>query len=241
MFGTVALALVVSARAQDLEPEARLAGAIRLYLAGDPVTARQQIQGLLAVGPDLDPALRRKAMAYLGDILYAEQGPEAARSTFESLLAESPDYAMDPFEHPPEVCAYFEDLRRRTVPVAPPTFPTPAPSEEPWPWTVLLPGGAYYFAEGRPAPGVGFGTLQLVGLGVSVFTYVQLKDDEREQMGQDDYDDFTRLATINRAAATVGWVAYVVPVALETTAWTQRRGRVAVGVGPGSLTVSGTF
>lgn len=240
MFGTAALALVVSARAQDLEPEARLAGAIRLYLAGDPVTARQQIQGLLAAS-DLDPALRRKAMAYLGDILYAEQGPEAARSTFESLLADAPDYAMDPFEHPPEVCAYFEDLRKRSVPIAPPTFPAPAPSEEPWPWTVLLPGGAHYFAEGRPAPGVGFGTLQLVGLGVSVFTYVQLQDDYLQGMLKEDRDEYLRVVTINRAAAAVGWVAYVAPIALETTAWTQRRGRVAVGVGPGSLTVSGTF
>lgn len=237
MLGTAALAFVLSARAQDLDPEARLAGAIRLYLAGDPAAARTELQGVLAVGPALDPTLRRKAMAYLGDILYAEQGPEASRSTFESLLAESPDFVMDPFEHPPEVCAYFEDLRRRTVTIAPPTPPT----AEKWPWQVMLPGGAYYFTEGRPLPGVVFGTLQLAGLGVSVVTYVQLRDDYREELGRGELDDFNRLVAINRAAAAVGWVSYVLPLAIETTSWTQRRARVAVTVSPSTVTFTGSF
>ena len=33
------------------------------------------------------------------------------REIFETLLGEAPAYAMDPFEHPPEVCRYFEEVR----------------------------------------------------------------------------------------------------------------------------------
>lgn len=219
-----------------LSPRARLDDAIGTYLAGEALLARDKLRAVLALGPELPPDVRLTALAYLGDILYSEEGPASAREIFETLLGEAPAYPMDPFEHPPEVCRYFEEVR---VSLRAPTPPTPR-DREAYPWLVLAPGGTYYFSKGRVAPGVVFGGLQVAGAVVSIGTFITITDAFEGGVQARDPEYYNRLIAINRTAATVGWLAWTVPVVLESAAF-DRRGQVVVALGPRALTVGGSF
>ena len=215
MFGAALAELVAVASADDDAGRAALAQAVQRYLSGDAAGARAELQALLAAGQELDPATRRDALFWLGDLLYAEAGqggPVAARNIFEALLAEAPDYTVDAFAHPPEVVAYFESLRAELSRPAPepPELPRPA---HPWPWQVLIPGGVGYFLDGRPVAGALVGGLQAVGLGVSIGTYAELTSTYRSYDGrfpqdkEEDYQRFKRLEIVNRSFATMGVLA----------------------------------
>ena len=144
--------------------------AVAEYLAGRPAEARARLQGVLAIGPDLPPAVRRRALAYLGDILYSEEGPTASKSVFDALLREDPTFRLDPFEHPADVCRYVDQLRDPVrLPVEPPPV-TPRPPPR-YPVALLMPGGVPYFRDGRTGAGVAVASVQAVTLAGSFVTY----------------------------------------------------------------------
>jgi hypothetical protein len=232
--------------AEVVDARARLADAIQRYLAGDTPGARDELRALLAEGPTLPPDVRREAMAYLGDLLYAEQGEGAAKPIFESLLAEAPNFPMDPFKHPPEVCGYFEDLREaRRVALLPVPVPTPEPT--PFPLLALAPGGVHWFVDGKPLVGTLVLVAQAGTAAASIVTYAEIQDELKSlpdgdfpEGGNERRAEFERLVWVNRAASTAFWVAYAAPVIVETTAWGAAR-QVRLQVGPSSVAVTGTF
>jgi hypothetical protein len=238
------VATVPVAMAQEDDARAALTQAIRLYLAGDAAGARDSLQALLARGPSLDAGVRRESLVWLGDVLYGEGGPAAARNSFETVLAEAPDYPIDHVAHSAEVVAFFEEVRAANAPHTPPPPVAPAP-RGPWPWKTLLPGGASYFLQGDPVPGAIVGGLQIAGLGVSFGTWLELQrrlpaDHTLPEGDEQGLAEFKTLVWINRATATVGCVAYVLPIAIETGNWGARR-PVSVAVGPNTVTFSGSF
>jgi hypothetical protein len=241
------VATIQVARAEQADPHAAFVHAIQLYLAGDAVKARDALQDLLAEGPALPPEVRREALAWLGDLLYAEGRPTAARNAFEALLDEQPDYPLDPSAHSPEVVAYFEEVRAQVAAARGPEIPPPPTFRDrgPWPWKVLLPGGAFYFTEHEPVSGAVVGGLQLAGLGVSLGTWIELRSHYPNggvfPIGSDaELRDFQTLAWVNRATAAAGCLAYLVPIAVETGGWAGRR-NLMVSVGPTSVTFVGRF
>jgi hypothetical protein len=242
MLGLLLATTVQIASAQ--EPGAMLDDAIATYLGGDPAGARDELRRVLATGPSLPPDIRNRALAYLGDILYSEEGPAAARDVFESLLLEAPDYQMDPFEHPPEVCRYFEELRGAVQPQKPPPLPR---DREKWPALVLVPGGTYYFSKGQPVPGAIFGGLQVGGAAVSFATYLTISSAFNTNHAASDFQNVDRLIAVNRVAAGVGWLSYALPIVIETAAWDRRQRTLAVslsvspGDGPATVTLAGRF
>ena len=225
------------------DPRVQLDAAIQLYLQGAPQEAKAQLQSVLARGPALPTDVRADALAYLGDILYSEQGPEASRSVFQALLREAPDYRLDPFAHPAVVCAWLEtvraDLRAAALP-RPPTVPT----RPPFPALALLPGGVHAFAAGRTIEGATLATLQATGLVVSIVTRASI--DRAFQEKPSDKDAVVRTIGWNRASVALGWSAWAIPLAIETVRW-QRSGPRAPSVGvsatvsPGALTLHGSF
>ena len=228
-------------------PEERLARATDAYLQGDAARARALLQTLLADGPSLPALVRREALAYLGDILYSEQGAEASRSVFESLLRESPDYRMDPYVHPAPVCAWVEtvraDVRSRVAPgaavvVAGPVDARAAPTPA-FPVEALLPGGVHLFRAGRPRAGSALAALQLGGFVLSAVTRARIDDAFASR--EDDPDAVARLVWVNRGAAAVAWVAWGVPAAVEIVRWSGGRRAAAVRVEAGAMRVEGTF
>ena len=244
-----ALALIVNvAWAEDEAPHAALTHAVQRYLDGDAPGARQELQALLAEGPALAPETRREALLWLGDLLYAEGGPRAARNVFETLLAEAPDYPIDPVAHAPEVTAYFEEVRRSlAAPAADPLVDPPAPpaAPPPYPWRAAVPFGIGYFLDKKPVPGAVVGSLQVVGLAVSTALYVDLSNRAPADGTVPDGSDafvaaFDRDKWINRSFAAAGVLAYLTPVVVETTAW-GREQRLTMAVGPSTVTFSGQF
>lgn len=239
MLATALVVMVGAAHAEDEAARAALAHAIQRYLDGDAAGARQELRSLLALGSDLPADVRRQTMLWMGDLLYAEGGPTAAKNLFESLLSEDPDYPIDPYAHSAQVVAYFEELRAAAAP--PPENPEPPELRnppKPWPWTTLLPGGIGWFVEKKPAAGVVIGTLQVASLGLSIATYVQLRDTwpgewpaagEFPQEHPEDMDTWYTLLAVNRTAATVGFLAYLVPIGIETGVWATGRARVSIG------------
>lgn len=246
---TAALALTIDvAWAEEDAPQASLSRAVQRYTDGDAAGARGELQALLARGPALPPEVRREALLWLGDILYAEGGSGAARNVFEALLTEAPTYVIDPVAHAPEVVSYFEEVRRA---LAPPPLAAPAPAlptrlePPPFPWRAAVPFGIGYFLDGKHAAGASIGGLQLVGFGLSVALYVDLANNypaggKFPEGAQDDLDAFYWEATLNQIAFTTGALAYVVPLSVETGVWAGRP-RMALGVSPGGLVVSGRF
>ena len=234
-------------------PAARLASSVARYLEGDVAAARTDLQALLATGPSLPPEIRREALAYLGDILYSEQGAEASRSVFEALLREAPDYRLDPYAHPAAVCAWVEqvarDLQARAVVVVPPVLPPP-PTRR-FAYDVLLPGGFHALRTGKPVLGASLAVVQTASAVVSIATRAAIEDafatqDLRltgeQDVAQPEASATERLIWINRAAATAGWLAWGVPVAVELARWSSGSdATAAVRLAPGGVSVAGTF
>lgn len=232
--------------APEVDPRQALDAAVALYAEGSTVAARVRIQEILALGPSLDSAVRVDALAWLGDILFVEQGLDAAREPFAALLAEDPDYHLDRFTHADAVVDAFEQVRASLRP--PVTVPPPLvrPDPSPWPWLCLVPGGAVYYPQKRVGVGLAFGGAQALGFGASLWSRVEMQqvqkrasdvrenDPEVERL-QGQYD---RLKAVNVAAVVVGWGAYLTPVVWETSRWGAT---ATVGVGPGGVRVGGRF
>lgn len=258
----VALALVRSASAAEdppegtgpaapgspvppLPPRQDLAEAVELYAQGSTAAARERIQELLARGSQLDPSIRVEALAWLGDILFVEQGLEAAREPFAALLTEDPDYHLDRFTHSDAVVDAFEAVRASLRPFVVPA-PLLAPEPEPYPWLAFVPGGAVYYPERRVGLGVAFGTAQATGLGVSLWTRVEMQRLRKRAEGVEvDSDEtgalqaeFDRLKALNVTGVVVGWGAYLTPIVWETARWGAGP---TVSVGPGGVRVDGRF
>lgn len=112
--------------------EERLDQAVRAYQQGRPEEARVALASLVN-DPDLsDRELRQQARVYLGEVLYVQGQEDAAFKVFEIVLLEDPDYRVDPFRHPPDVCGFFEVVRASTTALAPrPNLAQPLPTRPP--------------------------------------------------------------------------------------------------------------
>lgn len=237
--------LLRASAAEDTEARAQLKAAVQEYVDGNAAEARQALQILLGQGPDLPADVRLEALAWLGDILYSEEGSKSARTAFEALLSENPKYILDSFQHPPEVVAYFETLRAQLAPTTalPPVLPPiTTPSTPPmFPSLILVPGGVYYYTQGRPGLGATLTVLQLGSLASSAVLYSQLvaMPDEVEVGDEALIQRSSRLRALNWVVAGTGWAALSVPILLETTQW--GRAQVEFKASPTSIGVQGSF
>lgn len=236
--GAILFAATHEAAAQ--EPRQRLDDALRLYAQGDTAQARTALQGIIGEGTTLPADVRQASLAYLGDILFSEEGREAATPFFSALLAESPDYVMDPFEHPEPVCEFFEALRAaRAPPSTQPPFVVP---RERAPWISLAPGGVYWFATGKVGTGIAVAATQAGFLAVNLILLTDRQDDPL--FSEEDTEakaawEARRLA--QNLSAGAFYLSLVLPPAIEFSRWSSETPRTTVAVGPGSLVVAGTF
>ena len=223
------------------DPAAALRHAITLYQSGESIDARTELQLLLAQGPSLPSAVRLEALAWLGDILFGEQGIEAARNPFTALLGEDPDFTLDPFAHSPEACAAFEQVKAEVRLRAAVVLPPRQQDRAPFPAAILVPGGYYYFHEGKAGIGVLVGGIQLGSLATSVALGVDLLAKRRIETPDDAaVRRYKQEWATNLVIGGVGWVAYLTPLAVESARW-RRSGTVSLTLGPGSVGIAATF
>jgi len=128
------------------ELTARVDSAIRAYLEGDHDRAVAELMTVTADPRLTDPVVRQRAGLFLAEVLFVRGAREAAWDAFRALLDEQPDIQLDPFEHPPDVVAFFETVRS-TGPRQ--QQPAPQPVVQPFPRSGFLPIGVYQFQNGQ--------------------------------------------------------------------------------------------
>ena len=144
----------------SLTPEARLKQAVRLYQTGNPEKAQTSLARLANDPGPIDESLRQQARLYLGEVLYLQQNKEEARRLFEAILQRDSDFVIDPFQHPPDVCGFFETVRAYMRPtVEPTTASVPAGPVPRTPASAYYGFGIYQMQHGKKR----LGTVMAVG------------------------------------------------------------------------------
>ncbi len=209
----------------------------RLYAQGQAAEARDKLQAVLAMGPDLTPDIRQRVLASLGDLLYAEDGARAAEPFFRALLDENPNYVMDPLEHPPEVSRYLESLRAaRPKPFAPQALPKP---RGPAPWIALAPGGLYYFGRGEVGYGIAVASSQAALLVTNLLLIQRIADEQGvDGSNADAVLAYQQLEFATNLTAGAFYLSLLLPPAVEFSRWGAE---AQVTVGPGVVQVAGRF
>lgn len=237
--------LVAPAAAQEAapSPEEQLDDARRSYTNGDVLGAREKLEALLALGPALPDAVYWDTLAYMGDIWYSEQSASAAEPFFRALLQDKPDYVMDPLEHPTEVVRFFESLRPPPKPLDVTVVrPPPAtPPRGPFPWLAAVPGGVYYFAEGRVGAGLAVAGTQTALLVTNLVLFQQIRAIEGVHADTAEETEWRSLELATDLTGAAFYVSLVVPPLVEVSRWSAQGPRAQLGVGPGSVVLTGSF
>lgn len=163
--------------------------AVQFYQVGD---RPQALQTLLSITTDpLYPqSIQQEARIYIAEILLVEGNVEGARSYFHDVLEINPNYNIDRFRHPPEICMEFDytnaqwKQRQKTIPTTP-TRPM---------LSKFAPFGIYQFQRKQTVKGLVYSGLQLgtAITSITLFSYLQ----QNPGYNQNDLDEKARLETI---------------------------------------------
>jgi tetratricopeptide (TPR) repeat protein len=166
---------------EQATPARRLNDALHLYQRGNASMAQRALARFINDPAMADETLRQRARVYLGEVLYQQQNEEEARRIFEAVLTLDPNYTIDPFAHPPDVCGFFETVRAYIVPMGPTVAQAPP---DPLPSSAYVGFGVYHFQAGDPRSGARIAIAQTtVGL-ISLVTFAGLLDDRKYATGQ---------------------------------------------------------
>ena len=194
------LVMVRDADAETLsmqEALVELNEAVQFYQVGD---RPQALQTLLSITTDpiYPETIQQEARIYIAEILLVEGNVEGARSYFHEVLEVNPNYNIDRFRHPPEVCMEFDytnaQWKQRQPP---PSLTTTNPN-----LSKFAPFGIYQFQRKQTVKGVVFSGLQLgtAITSITLFSYLQ----QNPGYNQNDLEEKARLETmltIQRASA----------------------------------------
>jgi len=150
-------------------PQSRLEAAVVAYQISN-YQAAISILSDLAVNEDTPTEVRQEARIYLGEIRFVQDDEIGAQRFFEQVLSEDPNYRIDRFKHPPDVCSHFDYVRAYMADVATVIEPTPPAVFKPMPIQGYLPMGIYQFQHNQTRQG----TILLVGQATTVLTSMVL-------------------------------------------------------------------
>jgi hypothetical protein len=183
-------------------PAGRLIVAVRAYQASRPSEAQALLAGLVNDTSYADVTLRQTARTYLGEVLFRQGDQDAARRMFERILTEDPRYRIDPFEHPPDVCAFFETIRAYIQPKQPPP-PTPDSSSPPLPSVAYVGFGIYQLTHNRRRMGTAMLATQTIAGVLSAATFSTLLDGRSFPAGEGERVETLR--SVQWASTSVFW------------------------------------
>lgn len=216
------------------DDQARLDAAVSQYQRGQRAEAQAGLVALVLDEGGTRPAVRTEALIYLAEVLYVSGEKERAQVFFEQVLTEQPEYRIDPYVHPPDVCAYFDYVRALKSAELPPP-PPPPPARRPL--SVFSPIAAYHLREGDRARGVAYQVGVLGTATASLMMGGVLLSDRRYLGGTEEQ---TQLEALKRAQIGVSlacWGIYSLSVADANRHWRSAQ----VGVGPGGIGLRGRF
>ncbi|MCK6502625.1 hypothetical protein L6R53_04390 [Myxococcota bacterium] len=232
------------------DPAARLEGAIRSYHAGQQDLALSLLTALIRDAAH-DPEIVRDARLYMAEILLFQGNEAGAREAVELVLRDHPDLILDPFRHPPDICAFFELVKASGSwrPQPPPALVEPAPRRtSPW-----LPLGISQARQGRPVAAGLLATGQGLSCGLSAGLFLWIAVDRRYgSEGEPGFtDDGQRLWSLDTlqarraaqwASTATCYASYGLGVLDASVAGRRARRQATIGLAPGpGLAVAARF
>lgn len=212
----------------------RLESALRSYHSGQRDLALTLLTALVRDEPE-ESEVVSDARILMGEIFLAQGNEAAARGSFELVLLADPSTELDPFVHPPDICAFFELVKAsgswRPDDRPPTALPDPVAPARPSPW---LPLGVAQYRQQRPVAGTLFAITQSASCGLSAGLFAWMAVDRRyDSTNESGFDDDNhRLWTLEtlqarRAAQwTLTGACYTAYGLGVTDAWlTERRAR----------------
>lgn len=215
----------------------RLNDAVMAYQAGHREDARNALAELVNDPALDDPLLRQRARVYLGEVLYVEGQEDAAFRAFEQVLEFDPGFRIDPFEHPPDVCGFFEVVRASTISLRPVLPPPPRPL----PATAWMGFGLYQRGHGHKTAGNLLLASEAVLGATSVVAFGLMAYDRR--WSKDNPAEHTRILTTMAVQWTAGlgfWGLYAAGTVNAHRDWREQGTTAGGSPPPGSALQIGT-
>lgn len=192
-------------RVKDLPFSERFSLGTQLYHSGE-IESALQIFVELANEPSIPLSLKQEARVYIAELHYVKGNKSRAQAFFEQIVMADPEYQIDRFKHPPDVCGLFDFVKTYQQPNIPdrqPALNTP----QPFPLSGYGPFGIYQLRH-QPLPkGVVLSGLQIASVATSVTTYIQLNNDHSYVRGDTIKKDSLEQKLNIQRASTVAFYA----------------------------------
>ena len=128
-------------RVKDLPFSERFSLGTQLYHSGE-IDSALQIFIDLANEPSIPLSLKQEARVYIAELHYVKGNKVQAQAFFEQIVMADPEYQIDRFKHPPDVCGLFDFVKTYQQPNLPEN-PKALNSPQPFPITGYGPLGIY--------------------------------------------------------------------------------------------------
>lgn len=192
-----------------------------------------------------------EALVYKGEILNGQGDPAGAARAFESALERSPDHVLNPYHHPSEVLAVFEEARRNVKERLAQRPPPIAPVIPPAPWYVALPLGIPQFIHDRPIRGAAYAVSQ-IGFGATAYVTMRRSQAAHGNLFNYEPPETDAEAKSLRELRALNWTStlafagfWTLSYADARTAWRRDHAELSLTVQPlpngGKLGVVGRF
>ena len=188
-------------------PDERLKEAVYIYQTGAPKNAQAMLAGIVNDRSYDDESLRQRARVFLGEVLYLQQSEEEARRVFETVLTLEPNYVIDPFEHPPDVCGFFETIRTYIRPAESASMVTTAPVP-PTPFNAYLGFGMYQLRHKERSLGIAMAIGQTTFGIISATMFASLLQDRGYNAGAENERRAVHARRTAQWAATTGFYGF---------------------------------
>lgn len=215
-------------------PEDRLLDAVTDYQRGERERAQAKLVALVVDEGALPVLVRQEARVYLGELLFAQDQKQEAQVFFEQVLAADPTYRLDPFVHPPDVCAFFDYVRALSADEPPAPPPPPAAR---MPAAVFSPLGTYHIRHGEKLRGYAYQVGILGTASASLLMGGVLLSDRRYLPGTAEEDQLRALKRAQIGVSAATWGLYLLSVSDASRHWRS----LNLNAGPRGFSLEGRF
>jgi hypothetical protein len=177
-----------------------LNAAVKQYQLGNRSEAVQLLLSI-SMNNDYPQGVRQEARIYIAEILFVEGNPNDARNMFIETLNTDPNYNIDRFRHPPEICELFDQVKQQYI--SSPIGISVPPQPKKFPLSGYSPFGIYHFQQQKLWKGLSYSSLQLATgvTSITLFAYLlqnpsYVQDNSTEKKRMENILQVQRISTI---------------------------------------------